>query len=380
MERRRIAEVAKYSFVRKALISFVVACVSLSWNLFAQDLVAVYASMDKAFALRSGEAVSTVLKANQNSASYEMLENYTLKKTRQMIIKNDLEFAREASLAVIDNNVENYDAIDLYAYIDKALVGEEQKKKAEEERKQRELARQAALKDKARQQIETRGSYQTVSASSGKSGYVNDQKITYSPMNWTVKFGIADFMYQTVTEPESYASIKYGLAFGADLYYPTENFILGGDIFADFQFLSLTGEQEVMFSGRIVPQLAFAGGLKYLFFRMGFAAYPLSSQDLDKTHSVETFFSPVVGIGLGNINIDQVRLGVHADYNLGHFAYDDLKLSAEAGGSVMFPLSVNEKTKIGIELGVSDVLFVKEEGVDNRIKGIFAIGVGNVQK
>lgn len=369
-----------HGFVRKALVSLIIVWVSLSWNVFAQDLVAVYASMDKAFALRSSDAISTVLRNNQDSPSYEMLENYTLKKTRQLIIKNDLEFAREASLVVIDNNVENYDAIDLYSYIDKALISEEQKKKAEEERKQRELARQAALKDKARQQIETRGSYQTVSASSGKSGYVNDQQITYSPLNWTVKFGIADVVYQMVTAPEDYASIKYGLAAGADLFYATENFVLGADILADFHFLSLSGEQEVMFSGRFVPQLAFAGFVKFLFFRLGFAAYPLSSKDIEKTHSVETFLTPVVGLGLGNINIGQSRLGIHADYNLGHFMYDDIKASAEFGGSILLPLNVNEKTKIGIELGVSDLLFLREEGADNRIKGIFAIGVGNVQK
>ena len=365
----------------RKLILFIVLGMSLSVLSFAQEgvnLVAIYDEIDKAFAAHSPDAIATVLKSNANSPSYELFENYTLKKTRQLIIKNDLQFAKEASLVVIDNNVENFDAIDLYSYIDKAILGEEQKKQAEEEKKQRELARQAMLNAQAKQQIEKRGTYQTVSASEGVSGYVNEEQISYSPLVWTLKLGLVAAMFQTVTKPESYSSFKYGLSFGADLFYPTEVLIFGADIFAAFHLLSISGEQEMMYSVRAIPQIALAPLSKYLFLRAGFAAYPLSSQDRDITNTVGTYMSPAVGLGLGNFYIGETRIHAHADYY--PLADDDVKSALEAGASVLLPFNVNEKTKIGIELGLSDVLFIRENGIDNRIKGIFAVGVGNVRK
>ena len=373
---------AKNCFRRVVQAFFLLICFTLSSHIFAQDmsrLVRVYADIDAAFASRSGEAVSSVLKTNVDSPSYGLVENYTLKKTRQLIIRNDLEFARETSLALIDNNVENYDAIDLYSYIDKAILGEEQKKQAEEEKKMRELARLAALNEKTRQQIENRGAYQTMSTSGGKSVYVSEQEQAYSPLLWTIKLGIADILFQNVTEP-SYSSTKYGLAVGADLFYPTEYFVFGADILADIHFLSLSGEQEVMYSGRIIPKIAFAGLSRHLFVRAGFAAYPISSNDREKTGSAESFFTPAVGLGFENVDVGASKFGVHADYYLGHVAYDGIKAAAEFSAAILFPLSIHERSKVGLELGASDVLFIKESGVDNRIKGIFAIGVGNVQK
>lgn len=77
---------------------------------------------------------------------------------------------------------------------------------------------------------------------------------------------------------------------------------------------------------------------------------------------------------LGSTAVD-----MYYDYYLGHFAYDDLKSSMEAGFSVMFPLTENERTRIGLKLGLVDTLFIKDEGIDNRAKGIISIGVGNVK-
>ncbi|MBR4463014.1 MAG: hypothetical protein IKS40_00180 [Treponema sp.] len=374
---------AKYQFKRIISVFLLITGMSLSSHLFAQDmhsLVQIYADIDKAFASRSGEAVSAVLKTNSDSPSYELVENYTLKKTRQLIIRNDLEFAKETSLALIDNNVENYDAIDLYSYIDKALVGEEQKKQAAEEKRQREQARLAALSEKTRQQIQQRGSYQTMNTTSGKAVYVSEQEQSYSPLLWAVKLGIANVMYQMVTEPDNYNSLKYGLSVGLDMFYPTENFVFGLEGLVNVHFLSLTGEQEFMISGSLIPKIAYSGINKHLFLRAGFAAYPTLSDDKETVRSISSFYTPAIGLGFENIDIGASKFGIHGDYYPGHFAHDDLKAAAEFGASILLPLNVHERTKVGIELGAGDVLFIKEEGIENRIKGIFAIGVGNVQK
>jgi len=388
--------VAECKFRRVLSVCAVLICFSLTTHVFAQDmslLVRIYADIDAAFASRSSEAVSAVLKTNSTSPSYELVENYALKKTRQLIIRNDLEFAKETSLALIDNNVENYDAIDLYSYIDKALVGEEQKKQAEEEKKLREQARQAALAAKTKQQIETKGSFQTMNTTTGKSVYVNEQNQSYVPLQWTVELGIADIMYQMCTgvpdaskaneadPPKSdTSSTKYGMFVGFDLFYPTENFVFGVKGLFDVHFLTLSGEQEVLYTGGLIPKIAFTGLNKNLFLRAGFMAYPVSSKVREKSGTMESFFTPAVGIGLENVSVGSSKFGVHADYYPGHFAYSDLKAAAEFGASMLFLVNSHEKTRVGVELGVSDVLFVKDGGIENRIKGIFAIGVGNVQK
>ncbi|MBD5426292.1 MAG: hypothetical protein HDR38_01900 [Treponema sp.] len=371
---------ARGANVRKVSVYFIVG-VFLFIPAFAQEgmnLVGIYNEIDKAFSAHSSDAIATVLKTNARSPSYELFENYTLKKTRQLIVRNDLQFAKEAALVVIDNNVENFDAIDLYASIDRAILGEEQKRQAEEEKRQRELARQARLRSDAKQSIERRGIYQAVGGAGDTVGYVNEGQIAYSPFLWTLKIGLIDMLFQNVTKPASYQSFKYGLSVGADLYYATEWVVLGADIFADFQMLSLTGEQEITVSVRAIPQVAFAPLCQYLFLRAGVAAYPLSSNDREKTNSVSTFVSPAVGLGVGNLLFGEACFGAHIDYY--PLFNDDVKGAGEVAASVLFPLNVHEKIKVGIEIGVSDVLFIRNEGLDNRIKGIFAIGVGNVRK
>ena len=81
---------------------------------------------------------------------------------------------------------------------------------------------------------------------------------------------------------------------------------------------------------------------------------------------------------MGNLLFGEACFGAHIDYY--PLFNDDVKSAGEVAASVLFPLNVHEKIKVGIEIGVSDVLFIRNEGLDNRIKGIFAIGVGNVRK
>ena len=118
---------------------------------------------------------------------------------------------------------------------------------------------------------------------------------------------------------------------------------------------------------------------KNFFLRVGAVVQGLGAQTDVETGSVETFFSPVFGLGLFNMMLGSTAVDVHYDYYLGHFAYDDLKSSMEAGFSVMLPLTENERTRIGLKLGLVDTLFIKDEGIDNRAKGIISIGVGNVK-
>ena len=351
--------------------------------LFAQnvDVATVYEEIDAAFLHKSTAELSSVLKTYSGTAEYYLCEAYALKKTRQYIIQDRLDFARAAALTVIDNNIDNFDAIDLYSYIDQALLAKESAKQAEENRKQLEAERKAAADERTKQRIVTGDTYQAVkTADGGKDVFINQKQVAYSQVDWKLRLGLADVLFQKATEPD-FTNLKYGLAAGADILYSTSTLSLGADVFADFQFIKLSGdEEEVMASARFVPELAFAPLNKYLFLRMGIAAYVLLSEVKEITGSVDTFVTPVVGLGLNTLSSGNIDFSLHYDYCLGHLTYDGVKSAMEMGGTIFMPLTVNTSHKIGIELGVSDLLFIKDKGIDNRAKATFAIGVGNVNK
>jgi hypothetical protein len=359
-----------------AVIGFAALCLPLSGE--EADLSQVYDQIDKAFADKSTQELTTVLQMNTTSASYSMYEAYALKKTRQLIIADDLEFAREASLIVIDNNLENFDAVDLYSYIDKAILNEQAQKQAEENRRKLEQDRIAAQNEKTKKKLKE--SYQTVSTSSGQSVYISEQQANYSPILWNIDVGIADIMYQKITDPD-YASFKYGLGLGVQFFYSTEQFVLGGEMSGDFLMLTMgSGEEEVLTSAKLVPEISFAKINKNLFLRVGFALQGLITNEFIDSGSQKTFMTPVLGLGLDNVLVGGNAVAAHFDYYPGHAAYSNLKAAFEGGASILFPLTESERSKIGIKLGASDVCFIKDKGIENRGKVIFAIGVGNVNK
>lgn len=364
------------------------------------DVGEIYKKIDMAVAAKSPDQISQILSENRSSSNYPLIENYALKKTRMLIITDNLELARQTSLAVIDNNIENFDAVELYSYIDKAILNQEAANQAAENRKRLEAERIAARNAKSKQGLESRGNYQVVSTASGQEVYRNEQQESFSSKIWTVKLGLADVVFQNVSDP-NYSSLKYGLAVAANLFYPKERFVFGLDFFADANIVTLMTDggdeaasekkkmdnkdfdspQEFFFSGRIVPEIAFSDFSKHLFLRAGVAVHALASNDRDITNSANTFFSPVVGLALDNVSLGESQLRLFADYDAGHLFNSDLKFAMEFGGSILLPMAVNDKTKFGLELGVQDILLLRDGGgMENRAKITFAIGVGNVTK
>jgi len=98
----------------------------------------VYEKIDSAFAARSVEQLDSILKENISSSDYSSYETYVLKKAHSLIIENELEFARSVALSVIDNNIENFDAVDLYSYIDKAIMNDQSYRYAQENARRQE--------------------------------------------------------------------------------------------------------------------------------------------------------------------------------------------------------------------------------------------------
>lgn len=132
-----------------------IALVLMIWGtvqVFAQSAEGddlIYQAIDSAFASRSGEELDSVLKTNLTASDYPLYEAYILKKARLLIIDDELDFARQAALVVIDNNIENFDAVDLYSYIDKAILNDNAYKLSQENSGRQEESAQQKSKDKS---------------------------------------------------------------------------------------------------------------------------------------------------------------------------------------------------------------------------------------
>ena len=151
-----------------------------------ESLEVVYAQLDSAIGEHSSESVSKVLTKYTSSKDYGLYESFTLKKARQLIIQDDLIFAREVTLVVIDNNLENFDAVDLYSYIDRAILSEEAARIAEENRLRIEAERLAALNERTKAKIAKNDNYSSVSTASGSSIYINHEKY-FSSTDWSLQ-------------------------------------------------------------------------------------------------------------------------------------------------------------------------------------------------
>ena len=93
----------------KRLKRLLVASIMLlcAGHVFAlEDYVSdVYHEIDTAFQQKSETGLNVVLQENQGDKYYYLMENYATKKVRRLIITNDYEFAMNAILVIIDNNI-----------------------------------------------------------------------------------------------------------------------------------------------------------------------------------------------------------------------------------------------------------------------------------
>ena len=81
----------------------------------------IYVSIDEAFLEKSFGKINDILYSNHDNGQYKEIESYTLNKIRQLVIKNDFDFARLAALCLLQNNIDNEDAMEMYVMLEVAL-------------------------------------------------------------------------------------------------------------------------------------------------------------------------------------------------------------------------------------------------------------------
>lgn len=356
---------------------FKIFSISLTFFLFTSAIFAqssLFSQIDSAIQAKNPQAISDFLASNSKSSSYSRYETYILQKAREMLISNDLDLALALSLAVIDNNLDNFDAVALYTSIDSAIAKRNAQLKAEEERKQIEEIKLMA--NNAKEQKQIKREYQTISNTvSGETVYLDqDYNTHYLPVSWALNLGMADVaLYIDPLE----VSGKYGLSTNGNFYYHGEKIAIGGDYFADTMLLKFKDEENAELSSAVSASLCLSHSKisRNLFLRAGYTGYFSNREDL--CFITVPFHSPTVGLGLRDIKIGDVLFETSFDYFLGHLMYEDILTAFDLSLNFSWILADLDKADIGLNFGIRDALYVMDDGSQNQLKLIISVGVCN---
>ena len=365
------------------ILSLAVLLICSSSKLFALEeyVSEIYKQIDTCFTQKDEAKLNSILSKNTKDKYYYLMENYTQKKIRRLIVNNDYDFAMTATLIVIENNLDNEEAVEMYSVISDAYDIQRKHEAEVEHQKQLELARIQMEKEKQRENVEKE--YVSATKTSGGAVYVSGKETKLTSTNWNLKIVLVDFLFLMEKESEI-NSFHYGVSLDYSYEYTMENkSILGLDLFAGAQFLAIVDEEKM------VPLLADAeAAVKYaigslsknMFFRLGFNAIITGKSDEAPLTAgvLGNFYSPFVGIKFEHIALGSSKLDIGADWLAGHLFDKNVKAAAGAMMNLEIPFAELEKVKLNFNIGVKDKFFLKEEGVENRASVILAIGVENV--
>lgn len=367
-----------------SVIIFLFASVSL----FAVDeyISKIYKQLDKIFLEKSENALNNVLSDNSQDKNYYLIENYTEKKIRRLIVNNDYDFAMTAIIIVIENNLDNEQAVEMYSIISEAYEVQKKYEAEQEQKRQLELARIEMEKEKQRVNVDKKY-VSTSKTDTGKSVYISGKETKLSSYSWKAILGIIDFAW-LMESTSGLNNLQYGVSLSGRYEYTFPNdVIFGGDVFADGHFLSFTKEKEniIPVFGEIEGLLKFATGeiSKNLFFRLGFGSIYTgkNSKALNTVSVADSLFTPIIGVNFQKIKLPFANLDIGADWYAGHlFAQSDLSFAMGVNMNLEFAFASIEEVALNLNIGLRDKIFVKKDGFENRASLIFAVGVENVVK
>lgn len=364
---------------------------SLVFILTANSLFAVeeyvsqiYKQLDQIFIEKSEDKLSAVLEDNSSDKYYYLIENYTEKKIRRLIVNNDYDFAMTAIIVVIDNNLENEQAVEMYTVIAEAYEVQQKHEAELEYQRQLELARIEKAKEAQRGNVEKEYVAAT-NASTGKTVYVTGKETKLVRYNLKGSMGLADVTW-LMDQKSEMSTFHYGPALELNYGYTTDaKSVIGFDAFGSIQFLSMGNLKD---EKQLIPLLADADlSLKYapaafpLFnIRAGFGLAFTGKTDYQNLFSpiADTIYSPTIGVKLENIPVGDSKFTVGADWLAGHLFYKNIKFAMGAAMNFAMPFAELEKIKLSLNIGLRDKVLVKDTGIENRASVILAIGAENV--
>ena len=213
---------------------------AVSHPLFAVDeyISKIYKQLDKIFYEKSENELNNVLSNNSQDRNYYLIENYTEKKIRRLIVNNDYDFAMTAIIIVIENNLDNEQAVEMYSIISEAYEVQKKYEAEQEQKRQLELARIEMEKEKQRVNVDKKY-VSTSKTDTGKSVYISGKETKLSSYSWKGCLGIIDFAW-LMEGASGLNNLAYGISLSGRYEYTFPNdVIFGGDVFAEWEEASM---------------------------------------------------------------------------------------------------------------------------------------------
>ena len=380
-------------FGRKLKAFFVAILLSFCvGSLFAVEeyVSKVYKEIDIIFINKADKELQEILRENIEDNYYYLMENYTKKKVRRLIIDNEYEFAMTAIYIIIDNNIdgdfEDEDAVDLYAAIAEAYEIQQQYELEQQQKALAEAAKKEAEKEKLI--AATQKDYNVVTTSEGKQVYVSSKDERSEKYRWNANFGMIDFGVVTAQDLDK-PSMAEGISLDFTYEYAIpKSVVIGGDLFFDFKFMQFNnGPMEYNFE--IAPKVAFPFAEK-LFLRLGFSSLGVlknedetvlaKNKELARIQSAiyGNVPSPLVGVQLSNATLGKIGLNLDVNYLLSGLITGDYQ-ALSFKGSMAVPFAELERVKLVFNLGARDTLLIKKQGgTENHLSAILGFGVENL--
>lgn len=370
--------------MKRKLITFIVGMIfslCFTQQIFAVDvyIVELYKQIDGAFTEKSENELDAVLRNNNENEKYYLLENYTMKKIRKLVLDREYDFALESNLVVIDNNLDNTEAVEMYSIIAAAL--EHQKQKEEEEKAKAEKEAEALAAEKEKYKVVALKEFETVKNADGKESFIINKGERFSAQYWKFQFGMANGVFITESASE-YNSFRYGISTNFEYDYYLNKFVVGIDGGLNFIMLPFTGNDSTMLVDLdLVPHIGFSGLNGNLLIRGGFGSlFDIKMGEENVSTLQDTVYSPVIGLGFSRVKLGKVDFSGFFDYYLGHLALENLNAAGKAKLNFGIPVMEMEKIRLTFNIGITDTLLVKKESIENRAGIVLAFGVENVSK
>lgn len=332
--------------------------------------------IDAAFRARNIGSLKLILEENEGAKNYSAIEKYVLKNARACLINNDLEMASDAALALIDANLDNFEAVEFFTQVEKAMTKREEERRKEEQAKQLEEFKKIATEEKQKDTIKKE--YKTFThEETGETVYLDqDYNMRFTQTSWCFYFGVLDV---NVVIDAGDVSPKYGFGLNGNWIYRDDAFSAGFEGSADLHIISFAGYQNIISSAKAVVIGSLNSLNHNLFLRLGVSSFftTLDSEGGTKSAIPVDFIGPTLGVGYRDFKIFNFLTDTFIDYNFGHLFTKNVYTSFDAGINFTLVLADLNKVSVAFTFGLFDTFMLTSSGVHNQIKAIISMGVGN---
>lgn len=335
----------------------------------------VYKEIDQVFIEKSEELLNEVLQEYQNDKNYYLIQNYAQKKIRRLILNDEYNFAMSAIIVVIENDLDNEEALEMYSIISDAFEAQKRQVELELQAQEQEYARIEMVKEKQRGTVEKE--YVSSATAAGKTVYVTGAETRLTSKYWNLDMGIINFT-SLIDTGSSLNGFNYGISGDYTYEYISEKRIIGVDVNGAFKFLALgdsASSVPLMVDVSVLPKM---GITKNVFAKFGIqGVINAKTANADST-AMGNFFSPALGVSMEKVKVGNMTAGFGVNYLAGHLLYKDIKFAMGADANLMIPIGETERVEMNLILGVKDQFYMKSSGIENRASVILAVGAHNV--